>query len=376
MLTPQDVARLMADPSAEARAGTAAKLGDSLAGRSLTETERTMAIDIVRVLARDAAELVRRTLSEHVRMLPDLDHDLAMQLAQDVETVAVPMLQGSPVLSEQDLLSLVEGSGSGKQGAIAQRATVSEKLSEALVRHGDESVVAKLVSNDGAEIAEATFHNAIERFGESEQVQAGMVNRAKLPIGVTERLVTMVSEQLQAQLVARHELPPALASDLILQARERATLGLLSDRDRDEEVRELVAHLARNGRLSETLMLRAACMGDVRFVEASLAELAKIPWTNAQMLVHDPGRRGLEAICEKAGVPRRLMPVFRVAIDIADETEYDGGANDQARFGARMLERVLTKFEDIGRELDAGDVEYLLAKLDQFTQQAHRPVAA
>ena len=47
---------------------------------------------------------------------------------------------------------------------------------------------------------------------------------------------------------------------------------------------------------------------------------------------------------------------------MARETEYDGGANDRARFSARVIERVLTQFEDIGND----NLDYLMKKLKQL----------
>jgi hypothetical protein len=61
-------------------------------------------------------------------------------------------------------------------------------------------------------------------------------------------------------------------------------------------------------------------------------------------------------------LPANLFPAFRVAFDVARETQYDGGANDRQRFSSRVIERVLTQFEDIGND----NLEYLMKKLRQL----------
>jgi hypothetical protein len=58
-------------------------------------------------------------------------------------------------------------------------------------------------------------------------------------------------------------------------------------------------------------------------------------------------------------MPEAYYPAVRLAIDIANETEYDGGANDRERYQRRMIERVLTQYEDLGGD----NIEYLLTKL-------------
>lgn len=41
-----------------------------------------------------------------------------------------------------------------------------------------------------------------------------------------------------------------------------------------------------------------------------------------------------------------MFPVFRAAVEVSEETEYDGGEDDQNRYRQRMIERILTQFED------------------------------
>jgi hypothetical protein len=47
------------------------------------------------------------------------------------------------------------------------------------------------------------------------------------------------------------------------------------------------------------------------------------------------------------------------------ETDYDGGTNDRSRFIERMLERILTQFEDPQSRLTEEDINYLMGKLEQ-----------
>jgi hypothetical protein len=47
---------------------------------------------------------------------------------------------------------------------------------------------------------------------------------------------------------------------------------------------------------------------------------------------------------------------------VAREAELDGGENDRQRFVAKVIERILTQFDDIATE----DLDYLLTKLNQL----------
>ena len=76
---------------------------------------------------------MRRALSHSLRSATQLPHDVALRLASDVEAVALPILINSPVLTDADLVALVNGGSAPKQEAIAGRAGVSEQVSDALV---------------------------------------------------------------------------------------------------------------------------------------------------------------------------------------------------------------------------------------------------
>lgn len=369
MLTKEDVSRLLSDTSGAARAETAAKVASDFTKEDLTEKERAMAEDIFRLMVKDAEVRVREALAQNLKENPAVPHDVAVSLARDVDTVALPILQFSEVLTDDDLMEIVTSQGATKQIAIAQRDTVSAVISDALVESGNEEVVTSLVSNRGADISEKSFSAVVDKFGDSEKVQGAMVYRPKLPVTIAERLVTLVSEKLREELSQRHELDPTVSTDLILQARERATISLSSMGD-ETDLGKLISQLKENGRLTPSLVLRALCMGDLSFYEFSVAELAGLSVENVRKLIHDSGELGLKGLYSKTGLPHAHYPAARAAIDVARETEYDGGEHDRERYSRRMLERILTQYGDLGVDFDSDDLEYLLTKMNELPSNA------
>ncbi len=357
-LSSHDVARLMAEPSPDLRAELAGKLAADLSGNTLSDAEVKMAQDIVRVLARDVEEKVRASLSRGLRHSPNLPREVARKLADDVEYVAMPMLANSLVLTDEDLIEIVRHGSSMKQQAIASRPNVTEIVSDALITHGDEPAVVVLMTNKTASINEDSFNRAVTRFAESARVKEAMVLRDKLPITVAERLVTMVSKALQAHLVKAHDLEPATAADIVLTSREHAIIRLSLGAS-DEDLRQMVLQMHRNNRLTPSLILRALCTGDIAFFEAAMAAKGDVPLANAQVLIHEPSRRGLAALYQKAAMPKGLYSAVEAAVDVVDDLEFDGEARDLERFRARVISRVLTLVESV----DSADADYLLDKL-------------
>jgi len=373
-LSKEDVEKLLQNPSGEMRAQTAAKMARDFGESTLGPKERAMAEEIFRIMVKDAEVRVREALAQNLKENPNVPHDVALNLAKDVDRVALPVLQFSAVLSDEDLIEIVHSQAPAKQIAIAGRSSVSKSLSSALVETDNAEVVGTLVANEGADISDDDLEKVIEEFSGNDTIKNAMVMRPKLPITVSERLLTLVSEKMREELAKRHDIGDDLAIDLILQSRERAVITLSSESD-ESELEKLIHQLHKNNRLTASIVLRALCMGDLDFFEAALAELAGVTLQNTRTLIHDSGPLGLKAAYAKAGLPASHFPAARAAVDVARETDYDGGENDRERYSRRMIERILTQYGDLGVEFDSDDLEYLLDKMSRLPHDTINRVA-
>jgi len=234
-------------------------------------------------------------------------------------------------------------------------------VADALADTGNEEVVATLVGNETAQIAEKTYDKVLEKYADSDAVKTPMALRGELPIGVAERLVAMVSEKIRDHIMTHHEVSPGMAADLLLESREKATVSLLEGGQKSATVQELVDQLAEHGRLTPTLMLRALCMGDTTFFEVALAKKVGIPVSNAYQLVHDKGELGLKRLFEVAKMPPQFLPMARAALEVADEMLETGGDNREM-YRQLMIERVLTAVEN---DVDTENLDYLIGKLQR-----------
>ena len=365
-LSESDIERLIRGETAEERANIAHRLCRRIAADPLSDSERAHAEEIIKFLAEDAADLVRRTLSVTLRNSPRLPREVALQLAQDIEAVALPVLECSPSFTDEDLIELVLAVTSSKQAAIASRRSVNAELTGIIAEHGAPEAVSVLTRNKGADWTSSAFEHSIRRFHDNDEIKEGIIGREQIPIHIAEKLVALVSGQAFDLLVNKHELPAQVAIDLAAGARERATIDLVEQADRTHDMQLFVHQLDLNGRLTYSLIMRALCVGHMKFVEHALAELSGVPHSRVWLMIHDAGPRGLAAVFDRSGLPRKLLPAFKAAVAVYHETELDGGANDKARFRSRMIERVLTQFQAIPKD----DLDYLLEKLDIYSEQA------
>ena len=356
LLTPADVARLLADPSAQMREELAGKLAPILRSERLNEAELALAQDIVRRLALDVEMTVRRTLAHSLRTSPQLPHDVALRMAQDVEAVALPILSESVVLTDEDLVEIVLAGSTRKQVVIANRPGLTSVVSDTIASMAAEEAVVALMGNRTAEISEHGLSTAIDRFPASRAVTETMAQRSVLPMTVAERLVVLVSDRLRDHLVRNHALSPTTASDIVLRGREKAIIQLSAGAGA-ADLQRMVQQMHHAGRLTHALVLRALCTGDIAFFEAAMAVRAEIPLLNAQTLIHDPG--GLVSLCRRVEIPDRMIPVIRAAVAAVDDARFDGQPRDLERYQGRVLARILTEVDT----MDFGDASYLVDRL-------------
>jgi uncharacterized protein (DUF2336 family) len=362
-----DANRLAQNSSPAARVATASKLAQQFNTSNFSPEELQLAEQIFRVMMRDAEVRVREALAVNLKHNPLLPHDVAVSLAKDVESVSLPILSVSDVLTAEDLVEIVRNQGTpARLDAVAGRKCVAEEVSDVIVEIGSENVVAKLLSNSGAVFAEPTLHRVVDKFGDKENIQEPLVHRAALPITISERLVSRVTDHLRAYILSKHEISPDVAVDIILQTRERATVGLAMG-VADEGLAALVKQLIGSDRLSGSLVLRAICMGNLRFFEHALSALSGLPISNVRMLIHDPGRRGFQTIWNKAKLPATHFSAARAALEAVEQTELDGRTLDPERYSRRIIERVLTQCEVYDVEFEDDDLEYLLARVNQLS---------
>jgi len=322
-------------------------------------------------MVKDAEVRVRQALAEHLKATPTLPRDVAKALAADVELVALPVLEQSSVVPPDDLVEIIVSQlNLTKMKAIAHRPMVPSKVVGALVRHGDEAVVAEMVANPAAIFVDEALDIVVDRFGSSERVNRPLAERSDLPVRIAERLTALVADQLKTQLIKRHNLGPDTAMELVLATRERATLNMSRDYS-ETSVAALVGQLNHAGRLTPSLVLRAACMGHRIFLEHAMSQLANLPIANTLILMRDGN--GFKNLWTRAKMPPAMFPAVLAAAEAAREIEAEGRDLDAESFSRRIIERVMTQYETFGVEFERDDLEYLFARVSKLQSLDQAP---
>lgn len=207
-------ALLSRDPDISVRCALARKIvGDGLDEVARRDMWR-MGFTILETLMRDKVVRVRRILSDAFRTDPHAPRDAVLGLARDrAEAVASPILRGSPVLTDADMVSIIaDGAPDWAQEAIAGRETVSPAVSEALIARKmnrvpdarPEEPLARAVSRRAAPKAAAARSQPVETLGSGESAasrvrrlhEAGALTDAAVALALDKREIAFVVEAL------------------------------------------------------------------------------------------------------------------------------------------------------------------------------------
>lgn len=350
-LSAEDVASLLEDRSAATLLTVTSKIAGTYSHSPMKPADAQAAEQIFRLLLRDTETSVRAALSENVKQSKTLPRDIAMTMARDVEEVALPLLEHSEALTEEDLLELVETTDSPtRQLALSRRDHVPEKLSDALLAKGNDEVANTLVNNIGAELSEKGMTSIVERFPENKPLMSALVSRPLLSAAVAEKLISHVSASLAKTLKDKYKLPDKEIEQEVEKTREGETLKLVRATHDQGEIDKLVHQLQSFHRLTPTIILSALCQGNFAFFETALARLSGIAVSNARALISDRGDLGFRAIYNKSGLPETMFPAVRNLLRSARSLDAEGDKPGTPGYANRLVERLLSQSQSAPAE--------------------------
>lgn len=358
-LSSDDVSLLMREDSPDTRINVLEKISKSYNARTFSAREQQFAEEIFRLLMHDTELKVRQILANKIKDNPDIPRDIVVHLSKDVTSVSVPLLEASKVLSDADLVHIIESSREvSKLMAISRRDDVSQRVSHALVESHYPQVVTSLLNNEKADIPTKDYDLILEQFKNEPSVIDTMATRKALPLPVVEKLVGVVSESIAGTLAEKYGID---AGTLGQHARDHLTLELMSYDSSDEEIEAAVMQMIAYERLSPSIILTALCRGHLRFFEIALAKLARIPKSNARKLIRDRGSLGFQALYMKTKLPESTFEAVRILLHSVVDAELAGERPGSSHYVNVIVERMLQRAA--GREIE--NLPYILALVRQ-----------
>ena len=264
-------------------------------------------VETLEVLARDSASKVRLVLADSLKDLTNAPPKVIRTLADDIEDeIACLVLQASPLLTDEELLSIIDQARSGcRLTAVSRRVGLGEKLSDAIVESDEGEAIAALLNNGSAQIRETTLDRLVEKVAKAPDrgtaLEEPLVRRPELSCMAIGRLAAFVSEALLPRL-ERH---PALDADSAKLLAEQVRARLERDQHPTSEPRPEAAEaqeLLDKGQLDSEAMSDALAAGRKIFVVEGLALKSGEDRELVLHIIESASAKGAMAIAWKAGL--------------------------------------------------------------------------
>lgn len=319
--TPQQANKALTDDGDEdVRCELVRKIGRLVPGLEADESHRVrdLAIEVMERLARDTLPRVRAILAEEIKSSPRVPAHIVKQLARDTELmVSAPVLEYSPMLSDEDLIEIIAGAQvEGTLSAIARRSSVKESVADAIVASLDVSAIAALLANPNAQIREAALDKVIEHAETIEAWHQPVVMRADLSVRAVRRIAGFVSSVLLSSLCQRSGLDEETATHLNKRVRERLeTEGVEEDTNSaNAKAMALVQEAQTQNKLDDEFVVSAAAGGNRRVVSFALAALANVPKPVVDRILISQSGKAITSLVWHAKLPMRAAVTIQSSI--------------------------------------------------------------
>ena len=317
--TPAKADRVLADDvDPSVRQELAHKIGRLLPDLIASEREHVcrLTLETLQKLADDQAPRVRAILAKEIAGLACVPKDIVLKLAHDAEeTVSVPVLEYSPLLSDADLLEVIATARARSAlAAVARRRGVSEAVSDAIVASLDIPAVAALLANPDAHIREDSIEKVIDHAEAIEAWHGPLTMRTDLSLRALRRIAGFVGAALVEKLSERHGLDDETQAHINRSLRQRLERDDETSRSAANTIRADVMKAYQTGQLTEDYVERAALSGQREIVLESIAVLVPAQRATVDKVFASRSGKAITALCWKAGLSMRVTFKIQTAI--------------------------------------------------------------
>ncbi|MZR29070.1 DUF2336 domain-containing protein [Sneathiella litorea] len=334
------IAEMFAKMPPPIRVNTARKAAEGFVAQDLGQEDLELTEAIIHYFVNDLDMTVRQAIAEAVKECEFLSREIAIKLAMDVDEISLPIVSHSPILTDEDLWSILQNASNRIQTAIAARPHLGVKSSACIAETGCYSAIKACLRNETAIIGKMAYDHILGRFGDIDPIQELMVHRPFLPAETISRLFDFISEEYKQILIDRNPVSESTSVRKILNAREKVLAKKLDTRMTDHEQRKKSIALEREGRLTATLMLRLLITGNTSFFAAALGQASGISKKRVISLTSGRGYLGFQRLYDRAELSPYLYSAFRTAMEETRKATHYHPRADLDNFRQRMIDRI------------------------------------
>ena len=184
-----------------------ARIADLFAAGSSQYSEQQVEVfdEVFKTLVAVIELKTRVRLARRLAIDPNAPAALVRAFAFDeAVAVAAPVLSRSTTLSDADLAASAGTQSQGHLYAIAQRQTISEAITDILIRRGEPRVVHAVAGNPGARISDGSYGELVARSADDVRLALRVGTRRDIPRHHFLKLLETASASVSRRIVAAH----------------------------------------------------------------------------------------------------------------------------------------------------------------------------
>jgi uncharacterized protein (DUF2336 family) len=260
-------------------------------------------------LVAGAAHDIRRALAEKLAVADWPPVALVNALALDEIEIARPVIAGSPVLTDADLLRLLTDSDVDHHVEVAQRPGIGLAVVEAILNQREPAVMAALAGNDTAEISPEAMAQLVEASRQIAAMRSPLARHPRLTSELAQRLYIWVGQSLRAAIVTRFRVDVAALDQAVAEAVGEAQgrpgpAGCRISAEQADMERRLIAKLHGAGQLRPSYLLRALREQRLWLFVTALATLGGYSVNQVQQAIDADSAEPLALACISVGLDR------------------------------------------------------------------------
>jgi len=271
--------------------------------------------EIFLTLARQAEHDIRKSLAESLAGADWAPLALVNMLALDEIEIARPIIAGSPLLRDQDLLRILVEATVEHQIEVARRPALSGRVADAIIDGAEPATMTALASNRTAEISEDGLRRLVEQSRRVAALRAPLTRHPRLNEALARELYSLVGHALRQAIGERFRVDDAAMATAIgsavsgLHAPAPAPL-LTNVSEREEMERRLIDKMQRAGQLRAGFLIRAIREKRLTLFEHGLAALGEFSIGQVRAAVMRPSPDALFLACSAVGIDRAVFPAI------------------------------------------------------------------
>ncbi len=312
---------------------------------SITEEISSVFDDVILRLVDHVERRARAELSWDLAPVAYAPLNVVRRLASDDDiAIAGPVLARSPRLTDQNLVEVARTKGQSHLSKVAERAQLSQAVTDVLIDRGNQQVVTKVASNAGARFSRTGMSMLVMRASGDDELTYAMSRRSDVSRRLFKRLLSYATEQARQRMLATSAPADREAINRVLaQLADQAGSQTISQKEYAAAQR-LVHTFSQDTEQTRSKVLQFADGYRIAELVAAMSILSGVPIALVSRLICDTEPFGAMVMCKAIGLAWMVAhAVLNNLPGISEDREEKLGEMEEhyAHMSAESAERLL-----------------------------------